>query len=319
MLLFLFGEDKYRAREKLRELAEAYKKKNPQALDPVRLDADDHDIGQITQALGASSFFGGSQFIILQNILSQGKKDLQEEILEFLKDKRCNTDNVVVFFELGDVDKRKALYKYLQKTKDVKSQEFTALTGAKLKKWASDKIVERKIKIQASALELLLVKTGADTHKLYNEIEKLCAYTKESGEITQDAIEELVKAHVELDIFKFIDALAQNRRTQAVALLHDHLSEGENPLYLLTMIIYQFRNLLVIKDLQERGVPAGQIAKESGLHPFVVKKSLAALNTFSLTQLKAIYKKLIDTDTALKSGQAEPELALDLITVSLTR
>lgn len=72
MLLFLFGEDKYRAREKLRELVSAYKKKNPQALDPVRLDAAEVEAGEITQALGASSFFGGGQFIIIQNLLSSG-------------------------------------------------------------------------------------------------------------------------------------------------------------------------------------------------------------------------------------------------------
>ena len=79
------------------------------------------------------------------------------------------------------------------------------------------------------------------------------------------------------------------------------------------MVAYQFRNLLIIKELMEKGEPYGAIAKKSGLHPFVVQKTYYLCNQFSLLELKKIYNKIFQTDADIKIGKIEPELALDLL------
>ena len=79
------------------------------------------------------------------------------------------------------------------------------------------------------------------------------------------------------------------------------------------MIAYQFKNLLIIKELQEAQNPYGVIAKKAGLHPFVVQKSYSLCNQFSIEQLKKIYQKIFQIDLDIKTVKIESETALDLL------
>ena len=97
-------------------------------------------------------------------------------------------------------------------------------------------------------------------------------------------------------------------KRQALHLLHQHLEKGESPVYLLAMINYQFRNILEIKDLLERGLPLSR----SLLHPFVARKSFQQAQRFSFDELKKIYRKIFEIDYGMKTGKIEPQTALDL-------
>ena len=123
----------------------------------------------------------------------------------------------------------------------------------------------------------------------------------------------MVRSKIETDIFKTIDAIAEKNKKRALELLHKHLEKGDSPLYLLSMINYQFRNLLIVKDFIERCKPYNIILRKSGLHPFVVKKSYYQSQKFSFQELKKIYRKVFQIDLNIKTGRIESEMALDLL------
>ena len=79
------------------------------------------------------------------------------------------------------------------------------------------------------------------------------------------------------------------------------------------MIAYQFKNLLIVKELAEKGFMYASIVKKSGLHPFVVKKNYFACQQFSFIELKEIYRKIFKIDSDIKSGKIEQETALNLL------
>ena len=83
----------------------------------------------------------------------------------------------------------------------------------------------------------------------------------------------------------------------------EHLDNGDNALYLLSMIAYQFKTLLTIKENP----------RNSGLHPFVVQKTLYLCNQFTAEQLKKIYQNIFQADLDIKTGKIDPELALELL------
>jgi DNA polymerase-3 subunit delta len=101
--------------------------------------------------------------------------------------------------------------------------------------------------------------------------------------------------------------------------LHQLLNEGEHPLALLGMIVRQFRILIQVKELTERGLSQQDIATRLKLHRFVVQKAVRQAMNFSLEQLEVIYQKLLDTDMAIKTGQMDEVLALDMLVVGLSR
>ena len=83
------------------------------------------------------------------------------------------------------------------------------------------------------------------------------------------------------------------------------------------MFVYQFHNLLMIKDLIERGVSYSDLASKTKLHPFVVKKSFQQIKNFSLKELKKIYGRLAESDLAVKTGNIEPRAVLEMLIVEI--
>ena len=56
------------------------------------------------------------------------------------------------------------------------------------------------------------------------------------------------------------------------------------------------------------------MAKELGQHPFAIKKiNEQARNYRDIAQLEAIYRRLLEIETEIKTGQTADVLALDLL------
>lgn len=307
MIIFLYGEDSYRSKRKLEEIIESYKKIHKSGLNLIYFDADSQNFKDFAGSLKITSMFNEKKLIILKNIFSDTK--FQEGLLENIKNLKEAKD-ILVIYENAPIDKRNKLLKTLEK--EVKCQEFNFLQPSLLKKWIKQEFEKNKTKINPEAEDILMGFVGNNLWQMANEIKKLSDY-KRGSVIKKEDVELQVRAKTESDIFKTIDALASKNKKQALYLLHKHIENGDSPLYLLSMISYQFRNLLIIKELQDAQKPYAVIAKKSGLHPFVVKKSYALCNQFSFSQLKKIYQKIFQIDSDIKTGKIEAETALDLL------
>ncbi|MBU3942527.1 DNA polymerase III subunit delta [Patescibacteria group bacterium] len=303
MIIFLYGEDTYRMKEKLKEIVEKYKKVRTSGLNLKYFEGD--FFKSFRDNFRQTSMFEEKKLIVIASPFDNA--DFKEKFIdqgeEFLK-----SEDIIVIYQEGKVNKNSALLKYLNK--NAKSQEFELLTYAKLKNWAQKEVEKYNGRIENQALDKLLEFIGNDLWRLSNEIKKLVSYNKNIG---LDEIKLLIKSNVETDIFSTIEAIAQKDKKKALNLLHKHIDKGDSPLYILSMINFQFRNLLIIKDLIERSAPYQSIAKKSGLHPFVIKKAYYSAQQFTFLELKKIYQKIFQIDLQIKTGKVEPATALDLL------
>ena len=310
-MLFLYGPDSYRSRYKLNEIISHYKKVRKSGLNLIYVDAQEKDFDDFYNSFKISPLFAENKLIILRNIFSN--KKFQEEFLEHIETLETLKD-IIVIYEGNEVDQRVKLFKTLAKA--VKSQEFVLLDTKNVKNWAQKEFERCQQKINLDALALLLLYVGNDLWSLSSEIKKLVDF-KNGVIIKKEDVELLVKPSLESDIFKTIDSIADQNRRQALILLHKHIDGGDDPIYLLSMITYQFRNLLIVKELAEKGLMYNSIVKKSGLHPFVVKKNYFQCNHFSFAALRAIYQHIFQIDFDVKTGRIEPEAALDILVASL--
>jgi len=307
MIYFIFGQDSFRSKMKLEEIILGYKKVHKSGLNLIYIDVvKNKKFEDFYNNLKITSMFAEKKLVILKNVFSDLK--FCEEFLDNIKNLE-NSKDIIVIYENCCPDQRTKFFKALQK--NVKCQEFECLSPIQLSKWVAQEFEKNKVKINPDALVLLIEYVRNDLWQMTNEINKLSNYRRGSL-VKKEDVELLVKPNIENDIFKTIDALASRNKKLALSLLHKHLDNGDNVLYLLSMITYQFRNLLVIKELQSTQ-PYGLIAKKSGLHPFVVQKSYSLCNQFSIEQLKKIYQKIFQVDSDIKTGKVEPELALDML------
>jgi DNA polymerase-3 subunit delta len=321
MFIFLFGADNFRSMEKLSDLKNQYLSKNSSGTDLSVLDYGEATTLQpLANIFSAQGLFSTKKLVLIKNSMMSGSTDQQKEVLNFLKknpDLEKDSDTIVIFFENGSPKKNSALYKHLLKV--AKKQEFAALSGIQLSNWAIAfaKNLSDKVSFSKTALNLLLAFVGNDLNILSNEITKLVNY-KNSGIISNEDVELLVKSKVDSTMFETIEALASGNKSRALELLHEQIAKGEDVYYILSMYTYQIRTLLKIGDFYWQGMTnAPQIAQASGLHPYVIQKSLAQLRNLSESKTKQMLRDLADIDASAKTGQVDPVLALDAFIVSL--
>ena len=258
-----------------------------------------------------NSIFNEKKLIIVTNAVSN--KSFKEKFIKNIK-KLADNQNIIVFLEENKLSTNDAFLKSVKKYG--KYQEFPLLSGEKLRKWIKKEFSNYNSDISPEALNKLLEYCEENLWSLGNEIKKLSAY-KQNGMVDVKDIELLVKPKIDTDIFKTIDALASKNKRTALVLLHKHLDNGDPPLYLLSMINFQFRNILIVKDLIEKGRPFYTIPKLTKLHPFVVKKSYQSAERFTFDELKKIYQKIFQVDLSIKTGKLKADLALDMLITEL--
>jgi len=316
MLILLYGPDTYRLSQKLNEIIEQYQKIHKSGLNLKYLDLSDKDVGfqNFSDEFQQASMFKGKKLIILKNAFSH--PDFQDKFLADLNG-FVDAEDVILLVEKNKILSTSRLLKALKKKAQV--QEFKLLEGKGLEKWTQKEFEKCGVKIGAAPLKKILEFVGNDLWRLSNEIQKLVNYNKgkAGSKISTEDIDLLIKPKIDPDIFKTINLLALKNRGEALKLLKKHIEKGDAPLYILSMINFQFRNLLIIKELIEKNMPYYLIAKETGIHPYVIKKTYPQAERFSLPELKKIYQKIFEVDLALKTGKIDAETALELLIAEL--
>jgi DNA polymerase-3 subunit delta len=184
--------------------------------------------------------------------------------------------------------------------------------------WIRQRTREKGGEIDHQAANLLAQLVGRDLRMLDQEIEKLLLYA-DGRPVASDDVKTLVSRVRETSIFDLVDSAGRRESDAALRLLHRLLDDGEAPLYLLAMLARQIRILIQVSELRDRGLTQKQITDRLKLHPFVVQKGLAQSRNFSMTQLEAAHRLLVETDWSIKTGKMENVMALDLLVVELAR
>lgn len=316
MILFFYGEDTYRLKQKLNRLKEKFISSSLGDTNLAILDGKTITFDEMARQILAVPFLAKKRLVIIENLMRDGKKsaqgrdlakggEIQEKMTDFLK--KVPDSTVLVFVEEGAPDRRTVLFRRLNRPGQ--AQEFKLLEGEALRRWLRQEVSVRGGEIDSSATNKLIEYVGSDLWRMKNEIDKLTAY---SLQLTAKEVELLVAPQVQANIFELIEAVAAKMLQRGLRELYQLLQGGFSEIYIMTMIIYQYRNLLLAKDGQER-------ASNPGLHPYVLRKITPLLGQYELEELKKIYEKLLSVEISIKTGKIEPRVALELLIFQLTR
>lgn len=321
MLFFLFGKDTFRSQEKMRALKEKFLSNDRSGAGLSILDFEEKiTFETFREALSAASLFSPKRMVIALNCIQSATPETQKQILALLKEKSNIAEDkelTLIFWEQGEPRKNNALYKFL--FDKAKKQAFTPLEGKLLETWSKEWLAKNAptTTIEPQAFSLLSLYTNNDLRAMEMELQKLSAF-KPDGAIKQEDVQLLVKSQASLTIFETIEAITSKNKSRALELLHQQIALGADPFYLLSMYAYQLRNLLKISDAFTRGVTNQYaIAKEVGLHPFVVQKGLSQIKNLPLEKLLEMYREIQQIDQDAKTGKTNLLLALDTFIAKL--
>lgn len=213
------------------------------------------------------------------------------------------------------LDERKKVVKQLKKKGVMVA--FDPLQGVELEKWLMKRAARYGSRLHPEAAAEMVMMAGTHLQMLDQELQKLSLYRGTGEEITVDDVQTMVSRSLEQDIFSLIDRIARVNIEEAFRILYDLLKNKEEPIKILSLIARQFRIILQVKILSEKGYSEKQMASQLQLHPYVVKIAYQQGRHMKETVLRRVLQVLAEEDVRMKTGQTDKVLALEMFLLRL--
>ncbi len=292
--------------------------RDPQGLNVSILDCEKEDSSKIWENILAIPFLAEKRMVVLENLLISKQIELQEKLLARVEENNIHDSIILIFWEGTDKFKTKLGKTFFEKLKKEKyAQSFEPLAENQISSWIIDEVKEREGKITSRASSYLSQNIGQDMWQINSTIDQLINY-KNFQEINIEDIKLFISEKVDDNIFNLVDNIVEKRPKKVFTMIQEQYRIGKDPLYIFAMLLRQFKIMIQLKDLEERSINPNSIAKDIGLHPFVIKKSIPLVRKYKMDDLKKIYKELLELDTKIKTGQGDQRVLIDIFVGKLS-
>jgi DNA polymerase-3 subunit delta len=318
--IYLFhGTDSFSATQKLQHWKNEFEKKysniNIQIFTGKEITAS-----IFNEAVSTLPFLGDKRLVIIEDFLRDGDEEEQKRVADSLDatPEHC----VIVFIERERAKANTTLFKRLSKLGH--QTPFEERDLPELINWIKSESAKKGLRINHQEATTLANHVGPNLWQMNHELEKLALYAI-SNPIDEKAIERLTSQNIQANIFKLTDYINQKNSRMSLKTLNDLTMSGTPLMQIFHMIVRHFRVLIKIKACLNKKMNQLNITSRTGLHPFVVKKSVPQARALTENQLARIYRALLQIETDSKSNrikitaadQTELRLSLEKLIVEL--
>ncbi len=258
-----------------------------------RVDGEAMTVTQLPDLLQGATLFTPQRLVVISHA------SLNKPVWEALADwvLKVADDTQVIIVESAP-DKRTRTYKALKALPD--SKELVQSTDSELMQWLALQAHDLGGTLGRAEAQYLLERAGRDQWRLAHEIEKVVSY---QPEVTRQAIDELVEPSPEGNAFALLDAslAGDSARVNSLVL---QLRTEEDPYKLFGLLASQVHVLALVAFAGTRN--ADQIARDAGVHPFVVRKTQGLAKQIGPERVRHIAAAVARCDEQLKSTGLDP-------------
>jgi DNA polymerase-3 subunit delta len=323
-IYLLDGEDEYAIAEIIAQLSSKLGDPTTAEMNTTRLDGHSTSLEQFEAAARAMPFLAPRRLVVLTHPTARlTSKPQRERFLDLLN--KLPPSAAVVLLEPGSLAKDKKdgkphwLVEWAQKAGPrVFYRHFALPTGEAMARWivARAKTLGGAFTPQAAATLAGLV--GDDPRLASQEIGKLLAYVNYARPVEPDDVEALTPLSAGVADFALLNALRAHDQRQAQALLQRMLAE-EDAIPIFQSIVSQFRDLLLTREILDAHGTAEDVVRLLKMHSYRARLAVEHARRYTLPALEAIYRRLLEVDTAMKTGQMPGDLALEMLIIELTQ
>ena len=220
-------------------------------------------------------------------------------------------DTVVIVADAGATPARQKRWRALGTLVHSPTPRYGALPA-----WIASEMKDQGLIATRGVPALLADLFGEDLPALASEIHKLSVLGER---LDEDRVRSLVNRPASRDACDMIDAVTAGDEAAAVAVARTLLAAGEAPQRILGALGWQFS--LVAKAValhEEQGeVPRAVAAKALGVAPFPAGKATAIAARLREPALSEMFRVLLETEVATKTGRRDPEWALTSAALAL--
>ena len=317
-LCLFYGEEAYKKRlykEKLRRAIAG-----SGSINYAYFEGQGINLSAVYDSVVTLPFFAERRLVIVENSgLFKAKKGadtaassgrsggMLEKIINDLPATTC-----LAFFE-NEINKTLRAYKLISKkgvvTECSKDGQDTVV------RWLARGFDGAGKKVKQSTLELLVERTGTGYDRLRQEFEKILGYAGSAEIITDEMVLAVTGEDTESRIFDMLGAMSTGNTKEVLDRYYELLANKEHPLFILTMVRRQFRNMLQIAELIASGLSDDDIAGRLNLRRFIVKRTRGYLRHISRKRIEEILAEIADTDEKIKTGYADERIGVELLLI----
>ncbi|HPT08170.1 MAG TPA: DNA polymerase III subunit delta [bacterium] len=339
MIIFFYGENDFKIKQKLKELEDKFiKEVDLSGQNIFRLDGEKIKLEDFSAKLSSNSLFCQKRMIIINDLIKNKQKNILKELLDYLqKNKIDKSNDIFIFIEKNIKSKNnkdllkltseqeaplnieeKKFYNFLSSQKY--AQEIKNFNSLELSNFIKQEITSYNLKIDARDIQLLIALVGNNPWTLSNEIKKLAYYKPSSSlpeKIQKNDIEKVVTGIFTENIFSFTDAISTRNTKLALKILEEQYLSGLNPDYILSMLLRQFKILLQIRELLDTNYNSQKIISSLKLHPFIINKGINQAKNFEKNTIKRFLNNLIEIENLNRKSQINLKVYLGLLIADL--
>lgn len=332
MIYILSGQDDFSIAQVLETIKKELGDEISLAMSTTTLDGQQLTHEELKTVCETIPFMTGKRLVIVEGLLGRfdsgtrtrrqakttrkSKKQEEAEVFTNYLVGNIPETTVLVFVE-GVISGDNPILKVLAGKATTRS--FALPRDAKLREWVQTRVKNEGGEISSQAVQLLARLVGSNLWIMASEIEKLLLFA-DGRKIEEDDIQAVVGYNQQATVFNMVDAILEFRAEQAERMLEHLFRSGVAPVYLLFMIARQVQLILRIKELSRKRMTNREMQGKLGItSEWVLKKTIDQSNRYSLSRLKDVYRKLLDTDISIKTGKMDPELALNILVAELCR
>lgn len=335
-LYLLYGQESYLLDRGLEEIKSRVVKEYAEFNYTV-FDNKNIDMTELQNACETLPFGSEKKLVVLKNFSglktklkksepdeAEKKDDIGAEITHIINSLYDDTCLLFVFY--GDVDRRKKIFKDINKNGSV--YEFKKIDKRDLVQWILRFVKNADKNIEESTIEYFIQNTGyldknneVNMYNIQNEMEKILSFIGGEKTIGLDTIKEFVKEPIENDVFKLIDTCLEKDIANSLKIYSDLLLRGEYTLSVIGLISWGIKNITKIKELKEEGLDAKKISGRLKMNEYVVRKNINKCEKIDFLTLEKALGKCIKCEANLKTGvfteKSTEKLAAEILLAEL--
>src|SRR5436309_12538497 len=195
-------------------------------------------------------------------------------------------------------------------------ERIERLAPVEVPAWIAARARIHGVKLDGDAVAMLASAVGSDTERVEQEIQKLGAYAN-GATVTAEAVRTLVSGAIEADVFELTQAVVRKDARTAVATLERLIADGNAVQQILALLLWQFRVLLFASAMRSNA-DAERMAKAIRSSPYAIQRATAFARRVTRADVLRAYEAIYATDQVIKTGRAESDLAaLELCVLDL--
>jgi len=198
-----------------------------------------------------------------------------------------------------------------------KSVYFEMQTPARLGAWVQKHFSAEKIFVDRSICSYMIERCGTNMQVLANEVEKLCAYSKASGEAINERTVDLVCTQNRVyGAFDFVNALLKMDKAGAYTIYCDMRNKKIKSVEIMATISKTVAELCLVKSYMDSGVDAATIQKRLNLSEYPLKLRMEAVKKTGAAALAALRERTVEADMMIKSTNLNDYYVIEKLILS---